>query len=33
MVDRLLQLEYTREVLPGSYNTLFRWHPTTELVL
>jgi FkbM family methyltransferase len=33
MSDRLVQLEYTRENLPGSYNTLFRWHPSTELRL
>ena len=25
MIDRLLALDYTRENLPGSYNTLFRW--------
>jgi len=28
MVDRLLQLGYTREILPGSYNTVFRRHPS-----
>ncbi|MBR9974803.1 MAG: FkbM family methyltransferase [Bacteroidetes bacterium] len=33
MAQRLLQLEYTRETVPGSYNALFRWHPATQLRL
>lgn len=33
MAQRLLQLEYTRETVPGSYNALFRWHPSTALRL